>query len=388
MGKKRSDRLNTRKLFRGGCALLLSLCLMLALPPGLAAEETPTFVIEAPEALPDVGEEFTVAVRAEHNPGFHVVQFLLAYPTDALTCREMALGELVPPGLAAVNPDRDGMAALGAVSLEPVTGDGVLAYCTFVVNRAIERPEFHLEEALFGDEMGEVIPFQTALHLIETAPPPDKPSHSPSGPSTAPKPSETPEPSAPIPSFTDTRGHWGEDFICQAVELGLFQGYGDGTFRPDEAVSRAQFVTVLWRLSGSPQEESRPPFTDISGQYIDFQKAIAWGYARGLVKGASETAFCPENTLTRQEAMTILHRLSGGQTGMEAVLTGIYDSQFPDSGDLAPWAKAAVYWGVYHELIQGTGGGRLAPTGTAGRAQIAKIVVQYQKMTDKGGEVG
>ena len=86
-----------------------------------------------------------------------------------------------------------------------------------------------------------------------------------------------------------------------------------------------------------------------------------------------------EKTLTRQEVLTILYRHAGEQTGMEGLFTGIYDSQFVDSEEIAPWAKAAVYWGVYHELIQGVGNDQLSPTGTAGRAQIAKIMLQYQK---------
>lgn len=143
-------------------------------------------------------------------------------------------------------------------------------------------------------------------------------------------------------------------------------------------MSRAQFVTVLWRLAGTPEETRDTPFTDTAGQYIDFQKAIAWGYHQGYVKGTSEETFSPDNTLTRQEAMTILFRYAGGQSGMELMFTGIYDGQFQDSADIAPWARSAMYWGVYHELIQGTGGDNLSPTGSASRVQIAKIMTQYQ----------
>lgn len=395
--------------------LLALLTLLSVFPPGLAAEEPLTFVIEAPETLPAVGEEFTVTVRAEHNPGFHVVQFYLVYPTDTMICKEMTLGEMIPPTFAAVNPKCDGTAALSALSTEPMTGDGVLAECVFVVDQPSAKPDFRLEEALFGDELAEVIDSEVELRLIGAETPPDKPAE-PSkepeptkdpeptqepeptkdpDPTEPPEPTQEPEPAeeyepteppAPVPDFTDVKGHWGEDAILRSVEEGLFKGYPDNTFRPDEPVTRAQFVTVLWRLSGSPEEKRDVPFTDTAGQYAEFQSAIAWGYHRGYVKGTSDATFSPENTLTRQEALTILHRLSGSQVGMEAMFTGIYDSQFSDSEAIAPWAKAAMYWGVYRELIQGVGGGQLSPTGVAGRAQIAKIVLQYQTMMKKEGK--
>lgn len=392
--------------------LLALLTLLSVFPPGLAAEGPLTFVIEAPETLPDVGEEFTVTVRLENNPGFNTVQFNLVYPTDALTCRDMVLGDLISSILAVTNPDKEGMATLGGASLRSVTGDGVLAECVFVVDQSIEHPDFRLEDAQLNDDSGNLISTQVELRLVKEEAPSDKPSTPPEDPeptkdpeateepdpteepepSKEPEPTENPdpeeptEPPAPVPDFTDVKGHWGEEAILRSVEEGLFKGYPDNTFRPDEPVTRAQFVTVLWRLSGSPEEKRDVPFTDTADQYAEFQSAIAWGYHQGYVKGTSDATFSPENTLTRQEALTILHRLSGSQVGMEAMFTGIYDSQFSDSEAIAPWAKAAMYWGVYRELIQGVGGGQLSPTGVAGRAQIAKIVLQYQTMMKKEGK--
>lgn len=361
--------------------ILALLVLLSVFPPGLAAEPEMVFVIEAPETLPDVGKEFTVTVRVENNTGFNLVQFLLVYPNNTMTCKEIVLGDKIPPEIAATNPDREGTAALGAVTMNTVTGDGVLARCIFVVDDSSAQPDFSLEKAVFGNKLAEEFSSRVELRLVKAdGSISSSSSQTPSSPGGGTGAgAEAPAETTPVITFTDTQGHWGEEFIRQAVAAGLFKGYPDNTFHPDEPVSRAQFVTVLWRLEGSPAEDREVPFVDIANQYGEFQLAIAWGYHQGYIKGTSDTTFSPEKTLTRQEALAILYRHAGEPVGMEVMFTGIYDGQFVDSGEIAPWAKAAMYWGVYHELIQGIGNNQLSPTGTAGRAQIAKIMLQYQK---------
>lgn len=373
--------------------LALALCvlaLVSVLPPGAAAGEA-TFVVEAPETLPAVGEEFTVTVKLENNPGFNVVQFTLPYDSQVVSCTKATLGEALVGQFAGVSArDEREHAIVACASPETITGEQIAATFVFEVKEAADKLNFDLENVKFGNAQGERFSFQVTGAVMtaegssdgQTRPDP-KPSTTPD-----PKPEDKPDPkpeekpeTKPEPekvTFTDLTGHWGKDFAEKAAQAGLFKGYADGSFRPDEAVSRAQFVTVLWRMAGAPAEERETPFTDLADQYIDFQKAIAWGYHQGYAKGTGEDTFSPDSTLTRQEAMTILFRYAGEQSGMELMFTSVYDSQFQDSADIAPWAKSAMYWGVYHELIQGTGGGALSPTGTASRVQIAKIMTQYQ----------
>ena len=90
--------------------------------------------------------------------------------------------------------------------------------------------------------------------------------------------------------FSDIQGHWGEQYIKKAAALGLFTGVEDGTFRPHAAVTRSQFVTVLWRMAGKPSEEEPSPFADVPEQQW-YSEAIAWAYARGLVNGRSAGSF-------------------------------------------------------------------------------------------------
>ena len=75
--------------------------------------------------------------------------------------------------------------------------------------------------------------------------------------------------------------------------------------------------------------------------------------------------------------MQILFALHGGYGGLEQMFTETYDKGFADSGEIADWAKSAMYWAYYNALINGTSETTLSPRGTATRAQLAKILVNY-----------
>lgn len=204
--------------------------------------------------------------------------------------------------------------------------------------------------------------------------PDDGPSPTPT-PSPPPTPSPTPSPE--IPQFTDTAGHWGEAYIGEAAARGLFSGYGDGRFGPDDAMTRAQFVTVLWRMAGRPEGAAEPPFTDTGGEIAEFRAAIAWGYDRGYINGVSEDRFEPSGLLTREQAMKILFYFAGGDPGDGPELYDVFDRGYADSAEISSWAREPMYWGVYNGIIAGVGDGLLAPQDTATRAQLAKILIVY-----------
>ena len=180
--------------------------------------------------------------------------------------------------------------------------------------------------------------------------------------------------------FSDVKGHWAEEFVIKSVEKGLFVGDADGNFNPDANITRAQFITVLWRMAGRPDVGMELPFTDTENQLPEFKKAICWGYANGYIKGTSDITFEPESTLTREAGMKILHLYSGGNIGGEFQFYAIYEGLLTDSSEISDWAKSSVYWGIYNKLISGTAEMTIAPKGTATRAQLARILVSYLDM--------
>ena len=388
-------------------ALLLLSC---ALPAAAVSTE---LRVVAPQAMPAVGDEFTVTLQISGNPGLHSLQATLRYDDSALECTQIERGPLLQTMLSAENPyaESAGGAVIAAAALDAQIADGTIAAFRFrVLAEGAEVPRL-LTDVLIGDGNGD--PYTYSVVQCDAdgreigVPDVEKPDESsesgaddPSevqsgkadeeagkpgeqtGSGTAkPEDGEKKQPDAggeteAAPAFPDIAGHWGAAYIAKAAELGLFTGFEDGSFRPDGTVTRGQFVTALWRMAGKPATAVRCPFADVpaGAWYAD---SVGWAFEKGYVNGRSDTVFDPDGTISRQEAMKILFCFAGGSGGMEILFTDIYDNDFADSGEIAAWAKPAMYWGYYNGIIRGKTATTLCPTETATRAELAKILVVY-----------
>ena len=396
--------------------LVLSMITMM-LPVGAVSDKV-VFDIRVPSELPKAGETFEVAVELLNNPGFCAIQFTLTYDSAAMKCDDVITDGILTGVLSATNSKAKDGAVIAAASLKVLEGDGVVALYSFTANEDITDFGFNLKNIVLADENSVDIEYEVAGGFEDEDEPSvpedkidvedemiDEPSdeveednsqeNEASGSLTdrentdddeteLTEPVESPELSdiekeetVTEHIFSDVTGHWAEPFVNEAAKRGLFKGDADGNFNPDDNVTRAQFVTVLWRMAGEPDVSVELPFKDIENQISEFKSAIAWGYANGYINGTSETTFDPDGTLTREAGMKILHYYSGGKVGMEIQLYGVYDGIFKDSSQVSEWAKKSVYWGVYNKLISGTSSTTLSPKGTATRAQLAKILVNY-----------
>lgn len=369
---------------RIGALSLAAVLLLAMICPALAAGTT--FVVKGPDQAPRKGETFTVVVELENNPGFNAIGFTLTYDKDKMTCTEAGTGEEVSGMLSATNPSAPEGAIVVGASVDAMKANGPIGVFSFIANSDLTGMEFGLKVDTFCDAEGNNLPYEVEINGAKQDAPFVAPEQNPPE-ETAPEiegqpvqggdtqPTTTPVKEA---SFTDTKGHWAESYISRAAELGMFKGYPDGSFGPNVDVTRAQYVTVLYRMAGSPSVTAEAPFTDIVGQSEEFRSAIAWGYENGYLNGRSETVFDPGGSVTRQEAMKILCGYAGGGLGMEAMLViPVYDEGFNDSGELASWGKEPMYWGVYHKIISGTSETTLSPNGTATRGQLAKILTVF-----------
>ena len=194
---------------------------------------------------------------------------------------------------------------------------------------------------------------------------------------------ETPESvdsgaSQPAVQFGDIAGHWAESYITQAAGLGLVEG-NNGLYYPDDPMTRAEFVTILWRSAGAPAPEAPATFTDLTQDW--YRDAVAWAEDNGVINGVGDGKFDPLGSVTREQLVTILHRMAGTPSGMETMLASVYDGQYPDSGEIGGWARAALYWALYQGIYCGEAsvdvGGTLAPRAPASRGQIAVMMVRY-----------
>lgn len=380
-----------------GIALLLAVQLLTP----LACAAGTTLKLTAPDKLPDVGQTFTVTAELTGNTGLAAVQLSLGYDDSVVECTGIENGALVAGMLAASNPyaTRDGVGAiLAAATTTAVKTDGSLAVFTFRVKAAGDA-KLTLADALLSDTDGKALPLSYSLPALiaqgsgsdsgsgsgSDAEKPgtdnkksedDKKSEDEDKPEDEEKPADGAQEEVKSGSFRDvTRGHWAFASVERAAELGLVTGYSDGTFRPDTPVTRAQFVLMLWRMCGKPAAAKAASFADASADW--YQDALSWAVENGYVNGLSDTRFGPDAPITRQQATAILFRLNGGQSGTELTLTGIYEQTFADSTTIASWAKDATWWAVYHELVSGVGGSRIAPEANASRAQIAAILLRY-----------
>ena len=116
-----------------------------------------------------------------------------------------------------------------------------------------------------------------------------------------------PEPGSYDPALTDVkRGSYYYDAVLWAMQEGITTGMGKNLFAPDATVTRGQFVTFLYRLSGE-KSDAVHPFTDVpAGSYYGL--AIAWAYSKGITTGTSKTAFSPDAPCTRAQIITFLYR--------------------------------------------------------------------------------
>ena len=380
-----------------GIALLLAVQLLTP----LACAAGTTLKLTAPDKLPDVGQTFTVTAELTGNTGLAAVQLSLGYDDSVVECTGIENGALVAGMLAASNPyaTRDGVGAiLAAATTTAVKTDGSLAVFTFRVKAAGDA-KLTLADALLSDTDGKALPLSYSLPALiaqgsgsdsgsgsgsDTEKPgtdnkkseDDKKSEDEDKPEDEEKPADGAQEEVKSGSFRDvTSTHWAFASVERAAELGLVTGYSDGTFRPDTPVTRAQFVLMLWRMCGKPAAAKAASFADASADW--YQDALSWAVENGYVNGLSDTRFGPDAPITRQQATAILFRLNGGQSGTELTLTGIYEQTFADSTTIASWAKDATWWAVYHELVSGVGGSRIAPEANASRAQIAAILLRY-----------
>lgn len=179
----------------------------------------------------------------------------------------------------------------------------------------------------------------------------------------------------PSTNFTDVEEngwyHTGVDFM---VKNGFMNGVADDAFDVDGNLTRAQLVTILYRIAGEPESTATNPFADVAdGQW--YTTAVIWAAENGIVKGVNTTTFAPNDQITREQIATILFRYAKAEK-VEGKLAG-----FPDAEKVSDYAADAMAWAVEQGLINGIsesdGKTYLAPQETATRAQIAVILMRY-----------
>lgn len=198
------------------------------------------------------------------------------------------------------------------------------------------------------------------------------------------KPDETPGttgPSGPAESekwansFSDVKeGDWFYDNVRYTVGGGFMLGVSDTEFAPNETITRAMFMTVLYRASGDTADGKGTPFRDVPADTY-YAAAAAWASESKIVNGVTETEFAPDMPITREQIAAILQRYAKFK-GIRTDTVGDL-SQFTDANQISDCAKENVAWAVGVNLLSGKGNGILDPVGHATRAETAALLQRF-----------
>lgn len=185
--------------------------------------------------------------------------------------------------------------------------------------------------------------------------------------------------------FTDvSASHWAHDDITYVYENDLMNGTDGSLFSPESTTTRAQVVTVLYRLAGQPAADWENPFWDVPASAW-FHDAVTWAWENDITGGVSSTHFGAGNAVTREQLATFLYRYAqdqGYDTSARADLSG-----YSDAGLVSSYATEALSWANATGLITGTTGTTLSPQGSATRAQVATILSRFCQDVIPGGYV-
>lgn len=171
--------------------------------------------------------------------------------------------------------------------------------------------------------------------------------------------------------FTDVKpGDWFYDDVMFVYEKKLMMGTSSTLFSPNEAATRAMLATILWRMDGSPAPKSSAGYSDVpTGQW--YSDAIAWATEKGIFEGYGNGTFGPNDPITREQLAAIFYRYASHK-GYDMSAVGSLE-QFSDKDKASSWALDALKWAIGSGLMNGKGN-TLDPTGTATRAEIAAML--------------
>lgn len=179
-----------------------------------------------------------------------------------------------------------------------------------------------------------------------------------------------------ISCFSDVKKEdWYFDSVCYAEQSRLFSGVSDAEFAPNEPLTRAMLVTVLYRAEGEPTVNKGISFLDVESDSY-YENALIWANQNGIVNGVSETEFAPDINITREQIATIIYRYAKLKN------TAIEDAweiqlDYTDLSDISDYALEAVIYCKDKDIMQGRENNTFYPKSNATRAEMAAMLQRF-----------
>jgi len=175
-----------------------------------------------------------------------------------------------------------------------------------------------------------------------------------------------PEGQSTAMKFSDLNGHWAEQNIKKLVEMGVIDGYSDGTFKPDNNMTRAEFVSIIVKAFKLQTQDGKI-FADTNNHWA--KSLIATAAANGIISGYSDSEFAPNDLVTREQMASMLVKAAH----MDVAASNL---TFKDQNDISVWAQDAMATVTAKSLMDGYQDGTLKPQGYATRAEAATLLLR------------
>lgn len=376
---------------------IISAAMMLSVVTTTAfAGEKGLFVVSDAEGT--AGETVEINVSIENNPGIIAAAMKVYYDTDMLELISVKDRKMFPDSMFSQSYSSYPYYAswMDALATSNNDEDGVLMTLTFKILEDCERGsseirlefnpadvfDWEMEEQEFrtvsgtvtieGAEQGETTPGtpendSDTKHEIA-----GKDTETEDVPNDESVVLEPVNPSDSYLRFFDLAvDGWYRSYVEYMLENGYMNGMREYEFGPNGNVTRAQLVTILYRMEGMPSVVGMSnPFTDVqNGTW--YSDAVLWAASNGIVNGTAKDTFAPNNNITREQLATILYRYNG-----KANAANDYLSQFSDHQAVSAYARDAMNWAVGASILTGNGG-KLMPGASATRVQTTAMLTRY-----------
>lgn len=186
-----------------------------------------------------------------------------------------------------------------------------------------------------------------------------------------------------LESYADLdRNAWYAPGIRFCLKNGLMNGYGNRIriFEPNKPMTRAQFVTILWRIAGEPRAGLEMQYNDIpEGQW--YTEAARWALAEDVMSGYTAATFAPEDPITREQIAVLLWRFAQWLNGPIPAVADASYADYGDRGEVSAYAREAMEWACALGIITGYRDDRgevwLMPWGNSSRAVVATMLMRF-----------
>ncbi len=160
----------------------------------------------------------------------------------------------------------------------------------------------------------------------------------------------------------------------------IMNGISKDSFAPTALATRAMIAQILYNIEGNPNAKGDNIFTDVeTGKW--YENAVVWCAESGIYKGFGDGSFQPNQEITREQLATILYNYAVYKK-YDVSITSSYD-KFKDNDKVAKWAQTSMKWAISNKIIGGKSGNVLDPKGKATRAEIAAMINRFIKLDNK-----